>query len=72
MSYRPFPLAVEDGLSLELGAGEKMIVPLVTSVPGRFHWGARGGAVLLDGQSPADGGLLTPGRDRGPAQLVQG
>jgi hypothetical protein len=60
--WKPFPLALEDGLSLELAPQTELSLPLVSESPLRLRRLLRAGSLLLDGQEAVEGGLVRAGR----------
>jgi hypothetical protein len=59
-SFAPYPVALDAGLSLELGARESFELPSSVARRSTFHSMPGQAAVLMGGQSPVEGGVVTP------------
>ncbi len=60
-SFTPYPIALDGGLSLDLGPRESLEFPSSISSRSVLAWASGQGSLTLGGQAPLDGGTIIPG-----------
>jgi hypothetical protein len=61
-NFIPYPVNVDDGLSLDLGPRETIEFPSSITRRGVFNWSSKPGNVSIGGQVPVEGGEISPAR----------
>ncbi|MBN2875690.1 MAG: hypothetical protein JXM71_11390, partial [Spirochaetales bacterium] len=60
-SFKHYPVALDDGLSIDVGPRESLEFPTSVTRRGVFYLASGRATLILDGQIPVDGGTIVPG-----------